>query len=108
MGVIHKLKQEVAEFIIQKKKENPRLSCRKMAAIVEDQFSMQLSKSSINNLLRNIPVGRYSQSSCEKTDLSPGNLDMSSRVSQETVSSKHITDTQTQKQIHKNSNPNHR
>jgi hypothetical protein len=59
MGVIHKLKREVVDFIVQKKKENPRLSCRKMVTIVENHFAIQLSKSSINNLLKDAHLNDF-------------------------------------------------
>ncbi len=65
MGVIHKLKQEVVQFIVQKKKDLPQVSCRKMADFVHTAFELNLSKSAINNILQrstlSSPVGRRPQ-----------------------------------------------
>lgn len=70
MGVIHKLKSEIVDFILQKKQENPSLSCRSLAAIVQDAFEQKVSKSSINNVLKDAslssPVGRRWQSKKSK------------------------------------------
>ena len=52
MGVVHKLKDEVVQFIIQKQKEDPSLSCRALSSIVEERFGQKVSKSSINNVLK--------------------------------------------------------
>jgi len=62
MGVIYKLKAEVVNFIIERKKENPDISCRKLVAIIKDQFQLDVSKSSINAIIKTVnlssPVGR--------------------------------------------------
>lgn len=64
MGVIYKLKQEIIDFIVQKKKENPSLSCRKLVDIISDVFSLHISKSSVNAIIKehalSNPVGRAS------------------------------------------------
>jgi hypothetical protein len=52
MGVVYKLKPEIKEFVLSKKKENPSLSCRKFVALVEEKFSRKISKSHINSLLK--------------------------------------------------------
>ncbi|MDP8213454.1 MAG: hypothetical protein P9X22_09260 [Candidatus Zapsychrus exili] len=52
MGVIYKFKQEVIDFILSQKKENSVLSCRKLADIVSKKFSLVVSKSSINTILK--------------------------------------------------------
>ncbi len=66
MGVVHKLTQEIIDFILSQKKENPSLSCRSMTRLVSERFGMDVSKSSINNLLKeerlSSPVGRRSAS----------------------------------------------
>ncbi len=66
MGVIHKLKKEVVDFIIEKKKSNPKLSCRKISDLIQIQFSIPVSKSSVNSVLKesnlSSPVGRRSKS----------------------------------------------
>jgi len=62
MGVVYKLKQEIVDFIIQQKQENPSLSCRSLAALIENSFQQEVSKSSINKILKtenlSSPVGR--------------------------------------------------
>jgi len=62
MGVVHKLTKELGEFVLNKKKEQPSLSCRKLVDIVEKTYSVRLSKSSINTLIKeshlSSPVGR--------------------------------------------------
>lgn len=62
MGVIHKLKPEVKEFILEQKNTIPHLSCRKLTALVLENFQIALSKSSINAIIKeaglSAPVGR--------------------------------------------------
>ncbi len=69
MGVIYKLKDDVINFILEQKRTNPALSCRKLVDIVQTQFSIKVSKSSINDIFKQAalssPVGR--RSSGEKT-----------------------------------------
>ena len=62
MGVIYKVKPEVRDFILEHKNKNPALSCRKLTALVLDNFKVELSKSSINSIIKeaglSAPVGR--------------------------------------------------
>ena len=62
MGVIHKLKTEVKEFIVEKKRLEPGLSCRTITSLVFDKYKIKLSKSSANSLFKeaglSMPVGR--------------------------------------------------
>jgi hypothetical protein len=62
MGVVHKLKSEVIDFILEKKKDQPRISVRRLAEITSETFQTRISKSSISNVLKdsslNSPVGR--------------------------------------------------
>ena len=62
MGVIYKLKPEVKDFILAQKGNNPALSCRKLTALVLDNFKIELSKSSINMIIKeaglSAPIGR--------------------------------------------------
>jgi len=62
MSKSYKLKSDIKEFIIQRKKTNPELSCRNLSALVKEQFQVDLSKSLINNLLKesnlSSPIGR--------------------------------------------------
>ncbi len=62
MGVIYKVKPEVRDFILEQKNKNPALSCRKLTALVLDNFKVELSKSSINSIIKeaglSAPVGR--------------------------------------------------
>lgn len=52
MGVTHKLKQEVIDFIIDQKRDNPKCGCREIAEITSDKFSIKISKSSINSIIK--------------------------------------------------------
>ncbi len=62
MGVVYKVKQEVVDFIVHKKKEDPFLSCRKLVEIIKVDFSVDVSKSSVNAVIKQFnlssPVGR--------------------------------------------------
>ncbi len=62
MGVIYKLKEEVVNFVIDQKKVNPKISCRKLVEVVEKQFQIKVSKSSINSVIKiaqlSSPIGR--------------------------------------------------
>lgn len=64
MGVIYKLKDEIVNFIIRQKRENPRVSCRKLVIILEETFQVHVSKSSVNGVIKDAqlssPVGRSS------------------------------------------------
>ena len=62
MGVVHKLRPEIIEFIIQQKKGAPGLSCRSLADLLFITFKTRVSKSSVNEIVREAglsqPVGR--------------------------------------------------
>ncbi len=62
MGVIYKLKEDLITFIINQKKEKPYLSCRNLVGIIHQNFQIEVSKSSINTVLKGAhlssPVGR--------------------------------------------------
>src|SRR3989338_7034543 len=62
MGVTYKLKDEMVEFILQQKRDNPLLSCRGLVDVVHERFQTPVSKSSINTVIKNAslsnPVGR--------------------------------------------------
>lgn len=64
MGVVHKLKQEVIDFILQSKKNQSRISVRQLAEITGQKFQTKISKSSVSNVLKesalSSPVGRPS------------------------------------------------
>ncbi|MGA2775794.1 MAG: hypothetical protein ABSE81_07040 [Candidatus Omnitrophota bacterium] len=69
MGVTHKLVPELIEFIIQQKKNNPGLSCRSLASLIDSKFQIRVSKSSVNQILKEAglsqPVGRKTSKSGE-------------------------------------------
>jgi hypothetical protein len=52
MGVIHKLKPEIRNFIIKQKEINHQLSCRKLSAMVYEKFQIKVSKSHINAVIK--------------------------------------------------------
>lgn len=62
MGVVYKLKQEVINFILEEKKAQPNISCRKLTLKIQEKFQTKVSKSSINKIFKNaglsMPVGR--------------------------------------------------
>ena len=62
MGVIHKLKPEVRDFIIEQKRLRPSLSCRAFTLLIAEQLKVKVSKSSINAIFReaglSMPIGR--------------------------------------------------
>lgn len=62
MGVVYKLKKEIVDFVLQQKKANNKISCRSLSDIVQKEFQIHISKSSINEILKSAnlssPVGR--------------------------------------------------
>ena len=52
MGVVYKLTQEVIDFIVRKKTENPAFSCRKLVAVIQEDFKLVVSKSSVNAVIK--------------------------------------------------------
>ncbi len=66
MGVVHKLQDEVRDFILAQKKDFPQISCRKLSDVVFEKFQLVVSKSSIGSVLKsanlNSPIGRHSLS----------------------------------------------
>ncbi|MDD2752600.1 MAG: hypothetical protein PHN59_05670 [Candidatus Omnitrophica bacterium] len=62
MGITHKLKPEIREFVLDTQKNNLKLSCRGIASLVYEKFQVKISKSSINALIKgsglSMPVGR--------------------------------------------------
>lgn len=72
MGVVYKLKPEIKEFIINRKKENPALSCRKFVGLIKEEFSLEMSKSHINSVLKESglsgSVGRLPQEKSKRSE----------------------------------------
>ena len=62
MGVIYKLKDEVVNYIIIQRQGNPLVSCRQLAESASREFGLNLSKSSVHEVLKesgiNSPRGR--------------------------------------------------
>lgn len=62
MGVTYKLKQEVTDYILALKRDEPSLSCRKVSELASAHFKKAISKSSVNAVLKegslSSPVGR--------------------------------------------------
>src|SRR5471032_3069207 len=52
MGVIYKLKDEVVHFIISQRQSNPLFSCRQLAESASQKFGLNLSKSSVHDVLK--------------------------------------------------------
>lgn len=53
MGIVYKLKKNVIDFILQKKNENCALSCRQISVLASEKFKIQVSKSSVNTVIKN-------------------------------------------------------
>ena len=52
MGVIYKLRDEVVQYIIVQRQNNPLASCRELAESASAQFGVHLSKSSVHDVLK--------------------------------------------------------
>lgn len=48
----YKLKPEIASFILEQKKSNPLLSCRNLVSLIAERFKIRISKSLINNVMK--------------------------------------------------------
>lgn len=82
MGVVYKLKPEIGQFILEEKRKDPKISCRSLALLIGEKFGIQISKSRVNDFLKenglSLPVGRRAKSlsqkgpSFEKNKLSAG------------------------------------
>jgi len=72
----YKLTDEIKDFIIKKKLSDKMLSCRDLVPIIKDSFSVELSKSLINNIIKDAKlssaVGRRKRFSCINTHLENG------------------------------------
>ena len=53
MGVIYKFKKEVIDFVLQQKRTDYDLGCRQLAVLTSEKFKIQVSKSSINAIIKN-------------------------------------------------------
>ena len=64
MGVTYKLRQDIVEFIVQTKRADASLSCRGLVGVVKDKFGVEVSKSSVNAVIKQFqlsgPIGRHS------------------------------------------------
>jgi hypothetical protein len=52
MAKPYKLKDEIGQFIVEKKGEDPKFSCRKMVSLIKERFGVELSKSTINAIIK--------------------------------------------------------
>jgi len=57
MGVIHKLRPEIKQSIIDEKKANPAISCRSLSYLILQRFNIEVSKSSINSVFKEAGLG---------------------------------------------------
>jgi len=66
MGVVHKLRDDVVDFILVQKKARPDISVRKLSDVVFREFQVVVSKSSVGSVLKNAnlnsPIGRHGYS----------------------------------------------
>jgi hypothetical protein len=65
MGIVHKLIPQIKEYILEQKKRDPGISCRKLSLLIDQKFQIKVSKSSINAIFKGLglsmPVGRSSE-----------------------------------------------
>ena len=103
MGVVHKLRPETIEFIIQQKKANPGLSCRGLADLLSATFKIKVSKSSVNEIIKvaglSQPVGRR-VSEASQTLKERIHLALSPEVGDKLVGEKNLAD-EAGKKVHK-------
>jgi len=52
MGVVYKLETKIKDYILELKRSNPSLSCRKITALILDKFKLEISKSSVNSIIK--------------------------------------------------------
>ncbi|MDP2905664.1 MAG: helix-turn-helix domain-containing protein, partial [Candidatus Omnitrophota bacterium] len=61
----YKITPEITNFIIDKKKNKPTLSCRVISTLIEKKYQTPLSKSTINEIIKqaglSLPIGRRSE-----------------------------------------------
>ena len=53
MGVVYKFKKEVIDFVLQQKRTDHDRGCRQLAILTSEKFKIQVSKSSINAIIKN-------------------------------------------------------
>lgn len=53
MGVVYKFRKEVIDFILRQKRADYDLGCRQLAALTSEKFKIQVSKSSVNAIIKN-------------------------------------------------------
>lgn len=52
MGQPYKLKTEIEQFILEKKKSGSKFSCRSLVSLIKERFGVDLSKSTINTIIK--------------------------------------------------------
>lgn len=53
MGVVYKFRKEVIDFVLQQKRTDYDLGCRQLAVLTSEKFKIQVSKSSVNAIIKN-------------------------------------------------------
>lgn len=73
MGIVHKLKPEVLNFILENKHRDSTLSCRTLTQLILEKLQIKVSKSSINSIFKeynlSMPVGRRQKHKKKKFNL---------------------------------------
>lgn len=86
MGVIYKLKPEIKTFILENKTANKQLSCRKLAVLISEKFQFQVSKSSINAVIKqqglSLPAGRPRKKRRRKAPIPPTRIAIQAELTQ--------------------------
>ncbi|RJP27415.1 MAG: hypothetical protein C4533_08140 [Candidatus Omnitrophota bacterium] len=52
MGIIYKLTEQAKNIVLDEKRNNPKLSCRKLVLLLKNKHNLVLSKSSINSIVK--------------------------------------------------------
>lgn len=53
MGVVYKFKKDIIDFVLHQKRIDNALSCRQLAVLTSERFKIQVSKSSVNAIIKN-------------------------------------------------------
>lgn len=73
MGIVHKLKPEVLNFILENKQQDPALSCRNLTQLILEKLQIKVSKSSINAIFKehnlSMPAGRRQKQKRKKFNM---------------------------------------
>ncbi len=76
MGVIHKLRPEIKQSIIDEKKANPAISCRSLSYLILQRFNIEVSKSSINSVFKEAGLSMPATRASKQEVVEPAKLEI--------------------------------